>query len=58
LGELAPKTDARRHNHLFPDRFDRRQKLLIEDVRRFNLPIGNESELIGERTALSASAND
>lgn len=54
LIDSAPKAGVRQNNH-FPDHsFDERQKLLVGDIRRFNLPVGDESELVGQKAELAA----
>lgn len=51
---FAPKIDVCQNNHLPGNSFDQRQKLLVGNVRRFDRPISDESELISQQTEFSA----
>ena len=54
LVDAPPKTGVRQHDHLRGNSFDERQKFLIGNIRRFYLPIGNESEFIRQQAKLAA----
>lgn len=54
LIRFAPKAGVRQNNHPLRNSFDERQKFLIRNVRRLYLPIGNESELVGQQAKFSA----
>ncbi len=54
LPNAAAKTVVCKDNHFSLDGFDQRQKLCVGNICRFNLPIGNESELICQDAELAA----
>src|SRR5688500_3116643 len=53
LGAHASKAGIGEHDHFLAHLFDERQKRLIGNVRRFDRPIGNESELVSQQAKLS-----
>lgn len=49
-----PEAFVRQNNHFVPNGSNRRQKLGIGNICRFELPIGNQSELVGQQTQFTA----
>jgi hypothetical protein len=54
LTRFAPKTSVRQNNHFAAHLFNQRQKLLVGNIRRFNIPSGNQSKLVGQQTEFTA----
>lgn len=52
--DFPAKTDVCQNDHFIRDGFDERQKFLIRNIRRFNLPTGDESELVCQKAEFFA----
>ncbi len=50
----AAKSFVRQDDHFLLHGFDQREKFLIGNICRLNLPIGNESELVGQQAEFAA----
>lgn len=50
----APKAIVSQNNHLFAYAFDQRQKALVGNIGGRNRPIGNQSELVCQKTKFAA----
>jgi hypothetical protein len=54
LIDLAPKVRVRQNDHLVGYRFDQAKKLLVGNIRRLNLPAGDESEFVCQEAEFTA----
>lgn len=52
--DFAPKTDVRQDDHCVSHLFDQAEKFLIRHIRRADLPISHESELVCQQTKFFA----
>jgi hypothetical protein len=50
-----PETFVRQDNHFVANRFTERQEFRVGNIRRFDLPIGDESEFVCQNTELAAA---